>query len=135
MNFQYLDGLDCEFLHSSCELKEIAFNMNKNSTEKSSSNEEESKETETSLEGLTLKPKKAKPVIISIALTEHEEKKLLKILRKYKEAIAWSIENLKRISPSICMHKILLEENEKTFIKHQRRLNPIMKEVVRKKKY
>ena len=31
------------------------------------------------------------------------------------------------------MHKILLEDNEKTFIKHQRRLNPIMKEVVRKK--
>ena len=30
------------------------------------------------------------------------------------------------------MHKILLEENEKTSIEHQRRLNPIMKEVVRK---
>ena len=30
------------------------------------------------------------------------------------------------------MHKILLEENAKTFIGHQRRLNPVMKEVVRK---
>ena len=30
------------------------------------------------------------------------------------------------------MHKILLEENVKTFIEHQRRLNPVMKEVVRK---
>ena len=30
------------------------------------------------------------------------------------------------------MHKILLEENAKTSIEHQRRLNPIMKEVVRK---
>ena len=28
------------------------------------------------------------------------------------------------------MHKILLEDNGKTSIKHQRRLNPIMKEVV-----
>ena len=28
------------------------------------------------------------------------------------------------------MHKILLEENAKTSIEHQRRLNPIMKEVV-----
>ena len=27
------------------------------------------------------------------------------------------------------MHKILLEDNAKTSIKHQRRLNPIMKEV------
>ena len=30
------------------------------------------------------------------------------------------------------MHKILLEENARTSIEHQRRLNPIMKEVVRK---
>ena len=65
-------------------------------------------------------------------MTENEEHKLLKILRKYKEAISWSIEDLKGISPSICMHKILLEDNAKTSIKHQRRLNPIMKDVVRK---
>ena len=30
------------------------------------------------------------------------------------------------------MHKILLEDNAKTSIEHQRRLNPVMKEVVRK---
>ena len=65
-------------------------------------------------------------------MTEAEKQKLLVILRKYKEAIAWSIEDLKGISPSICMHKILLEDNAKTSIEHQRRLNPVMKEVVRK---
>ena len=79
-----------------------------------------------------LQPEKGKPVIISTGLTELEEQKLLEILRKYTEAIAWSIEDLKGISPSICMHKILLEENAKTSIEHQRRLNPVMKEVVRK---
>ena len=79
-----------------------------------------------------LEPEKRKPVIISAALTEAEEQKLLVILRKYKEAIAWSIEDLKGISPSICMHKILLEDKAKTSIKNQRRLNPVMKEVVRK---
>ena len=77
-------------------------------------------------------PEKRKPVIISAALTEPEEQKLLVILRKYKEAIAWSIKDLKGISPSICMHKILLEDNAKTSIEHQRRLNPVIKEVVRK---
>ena len=46
--------------------------------------------------------------------------------------IAWSIEDLKGISPSICMHKIMLEDNAKTSIEHQRRLNPVMKDVVRK---
>ena len=92
-----------------------------------------------SLQGITqtfkvcfLRPEKAKPIIISVALTELEEHKLLEILRKYKEVIAWSIEDLKEISPSICMHKILLEDNAKTFIEHQRRLNLVMKEVIRK---
>ena len=79
-----------------------------------------------------LEPEKRKPVIISDSLTEVEKQKLLVILRKYKEAIAWSIEDLKGINPSICMHKILLEDNAKTSIEHQRRLNPVMKEVVRK---
>ena len=65
-------------------------------------------------------------------MTEAEEQKLLEIMRKYKEAIAWSIEDLKGISPSICMNKILLNDNAKTSIEHQRRLNPVMKEVVRK---
>ena len=56
---------------------------------------------------------------------------MLEILRKYKEAIAWSIEDLKGISPSIGMHKILLEDNAKTSIEHHRRLNPVLKEVLK----
>ena len=71
-------------------------------------------------------------MIISADLTEHKEHKLLEILRKYKETIAWSVEDLKGNSPSICRHKILLEEKAKTSIEHQRRLNLVMKEVVRK---
>ena len=76
--------------------------------------------------------KKSKPVIIVADLIEERELKQIKILRKYREAIAWSVEDLKGISHSICMHKILLEENAKTSIEHERRLNPVMKEVVRK---
>ena len=79
-----------------------------------------------------LELEKAKLVVISAALTELEEQKLLVFSKKYKEEIAWSIEDLKGINPSICMHKILLEDNAKTSIEHQRRLNPVMKEVVRK---
>ena len=72
------------------------------------------------------------PVIISAGLTRPKEQKLLETLKKYKEAIAWSIEDLKGIIPSICVHKILMEENTRTSIEHQRRLNLVMKEVVRK---
>ena len=118
--------------------------LNENSKENSCSKEKKATEQETSTEGLILKefpshlkyaflePEKAKLVIISGALTENEEQKLLKILRKYMEEIAWLVEDLKGISPSICMHKILLEDNAKTSIEHQRRLNPGMKDVVRK---
>ena len=42
------------------------------------------------------------------------------------------MDDLKGISHSICMHKILLEKNAKRSIEHQRRLNPVMKEEVRK---
>ena len=79
-----------------------------------------------------LEVERSKLVIIAADLTKDKEQKLIGILRKYKEAIAWSVEDLKGISPPIFMHKILLEENEKTSIEHQRRLNPIMKEAIKK---
>ena len=90
------------------------------------------KELPNQLKYAFLEPEREKLVIISAALTEYEKQKLLDTLKKYKEAISWSIEDLKGISHSICMHKILLEDNAKTFIEHQRRLNLVMKEVVRK---
>ena len=43
MNFQYLNDLDCEFLNSSFDLKEIVLSLNDNSIEKSSSIEEKAK--------------------------------------------------------------------------------------------
>ena len=144
MNFQYLESFDCEMLPSNLYNKETVSSMNEHNQDDVSSHGQKTTEQETSAEGLILKelpshlkyaflePEKRKPVIISAALTESEEQNLVEILRKYKEAIAWSIEDLKGISPSICMHKILLNDNAKTYIAHQRRLNLVMKEVVRK---
>ncbi|KAL5542872.1 hypothetical protein UlMin_010582 [Ulmus minor] len=72
------------------------------------------------------------PVIISAQLSETQEEQLLKVLRKFKKAIGWTLADIKGISPSFCMHKILLENGSKNSIEAQRRLNPIMKEVVKK---
>ena len=72
------------------------------------------------------------PVIISASLTELEEEKLLRVLRDHKHALGWSLANLKGIRHSMCMHRILLEDGHKPSVEAQRRLNPIMKEVVRK---
>ena len=66
-------------------------------------------------------------MIIAADLTVEKERKVVEILKKHKEAIAWSIEDLKRINPSICMNKILMEENARTYMEHQRRLNPVRK--------
>jgi hypothetical protein len=71
------------------------------------------------------------PVIIASSITDEEEKKLLRVLREHKTAIGWSIADIKGISPSLCMHKILMEDDFKPSVEHQRRLNPNMKEVVR----
>ena len=144
MNFQYLEHLEVEFLNSNFRLKDSVFSIRENSAERSSSYEEEVVEENKSSEGLILKElpehlkyailqlEKGKLVIILVGLTKLEEQKLLETLRKYKEAIAWSIEDLKGINPSVFLHKILLEENARTSIEHHRRLNLVMKELVRK---
>lgn len=72
------------------------------------------------------------PVIISSALSSFQEEKLIRVLREFKSAIGWTIADIKGISPFFCMHKILLEDDSKPSVEHQRRLNPIMKEVVKK---
>ena len=72
------------------------------------------------------------PVIISASLTLVEEENLLRVLRDHKNVIEWSLADLKGIRPSMCMHRILLEDGHKPSIEAQRRLNPTMKEVVRK---
>ncbi|CAL8988377.1 unnamed protein product, partial [Prunus brigantina] len=72
------------------------------------------------------------PVIIASQLGPSDEKKLLRVLKEHKTAIGWSIADIKGISPTLCMHKILLEDNAMPKRDAQRRLNPNMKEVVRK---
>ena len=71
------------------------------------------------------------PMIFAASPTPGEEEKLLRMLREHRTALGWTISDIKGISPSICMHKILMEELYKPSIEPQRRLNPAMKEVVR----
>jgi hypothetical protein len=72
------------------------------------------------------------PAIINANLSSLEEENLLGILRQYKGLIGWPIKDLKGISPTFCLHKILMEDNHKPMVQPQRRLHPVMKEVIRK---
>ncbi|CAN6583278.1 unnamed protein product [Malus baccata var. baccata] len=71
------------------------------------------------------------PVIIAADLNDTDEDKLLRVLRKYQDALGWTLADIKGISPALCMHRIFMEAGTKPTVEAQRHLNPIMKEVVR----
>jgi hypothetical protein len=50
-------------------------------------------------------------IIISSKLNVHQEGKLLQTLKMHKNALGWTITDIKGISSLICIHKIYLEEN------------------------
>ena len=53
----------------------------------------------------------------------------MKALKMHRAAIGYTLDYLKGISPTLCQHKIKLDEGSKPVRDHQRRLNPNMKEV------
>ena len=53
------------------------------------------------------------------------------MLRENREAIGWTMADIKGISPSIVQHQIHLTEDAKSKRDPQCRLNPIMQEAVR----
>lgn len=73
-----------------------------------------------------------RPVIVNTNLGQKETGKLLDVLRKYPTTQRYNISDLKGINPSMCMHRIMLEENSKTPREHQRRMNPIMSDVIKR---
>ena len=72
-------------------------------------------------------------VIIAKNLTAVQEERLLRVLKEHKTAIGWTLADIKGISPTMCMHRILLEDDSKPSREMQRRLNPPMMEVVKAK--
>ncbi|GJT42723.1 hypothetical protein Tco_0951438 [Tanacetum coccineum] len=73
------------------------------------------------------------PVIISSQLSQEKKNKLVSVLKKHKQAFAWKTTKIPGICPSFCKHKIQLLDDKKAVVQKQRRLNPNMQEVVKKK--
>ncbi|GJR89047.1 reverse transcriptase domain-containing protein [Tanacetum coccineum] len=71
------------------------------------------------------------PVIIAKNLKDEDKTALIKVLKSHKHAIAWKISDIKGIDPQFCTHKILMEENAKPVVQHQRRVNPKIHEVIK----
>ena len=57
--------------------------------------------------------------------------KLVTVLEKYQSVIGYSLKDLKETSPSLCTHRISMEQDHKPIREHQRRLNNAMREIVK----
>ena len=53
------------------------------------------------------------PVIVSSQLSKQQEAKLIDVLKRNKTAIGWTLADIKGISSTTCVHRILLEEGAK----------------------
>nr|GEZ09397.1 reverse transcriptase domain-containing protein [Tanacetum cinerariifolium] len=60
------------------------------------------------------------PVIITNDLIVEEKIALITVLKSHKRAIAWKHCDIKGIDPEFCTHKILMEEDFKPAVQHQR---------------
>jgi hypothetical protein len=65
-----------------------------------------------------LGPNSTYPIIVNPSQNKGETGKLLNVLKKYPKAIGYTIEDIKGINPSLCMHSILLEEDYIPSIEH-----------------
>ncbi|GKD62517.1 reverse transcriptase domain-containing protein, partial [Tanacetum coccineum] len=72
------------------------------------------------------------PIIIAKDLKDEEKAALIKVLKSHKQALAWKLSDIKGIKPEFCTHKILMEDDFKPVVQHQRRVNPKIHEVIKK---
>ncbi|GJZ55474.1 reverse transcriptase domain-containing protein [Tanacetum coccineum] len=72
------------------------------------------------------------PIIIAKDLSVEEKAALIKVLKSHKRAIAWKLSDIKGINREFCTHKILMEEDYKPAVQHQRRVNPKIHDVIKK---
>ncbi|GJU41722.1 reverse transcriptase domain-containing protein [Tanacetum coccineum] len=72
------------------------------------------------------------PIIIAKDLSIEEKAALIKVLKSHKRAIAWKLSDIKGINPEFYTHKILMEEDYKPAVQHQRRVNPKIHDVIKK---
>nr|GFB29285.1 reverse transcriptase domain-containing protein [Tanacetum cinerariifolium] len=72
------------------------------------------------------------PIIIVKELGSEEKAALIKVLKSHKRAIAWKLSDIQGINPEFCTHKILMEEDYKPIVQHQRRVNPKVHDVIKK---
>nr|GEY57590.1 reverse transcriptase domain-containing protein [Tanacetum cinerariifolium] len=72
------------------------------------------------------------PVIIAKELGDEEKSALIKVLKSHKRAIAWKLSDIHGINPEFYTHKILMVEEYKPEVQHQRRVNTKIHDIIKK---
>ena len=65
-----------------------------------------------------LSPNSTYPIIVNAELNDEQVDKLLRRVRTHRKIIGYTIDDLKGISPSICIHRIHMEEGFKPSIEN-----------------
>ena len=65
-------------------------------------------------------------------LDKLQQENLIKTLQQHSAAYAWEYTDMKGISPKPCIHHIYIEEKCRPIIQPQRRMNPNLREIVKK---
>lgn len=91
----------------------------------------ELKQLPSSLRYMFLDENNTSPVVVAADLYIEQVQALVKVVRRFKKTIGWTIVDIIGTPPGICTYKIQLEEDCPS-TEHQIRLNPSMQEVVKK---
>nr|GEW76411.1 reverse transcriptase domain-containing protein [Tanacetum cinerariifolium] len=71
------------------------------------------------------------PVIITKDLSVEEKTALITVLKSHKRAIAWKLSDIKGIDPEFYTHKILMKDDFKPAVQHQRKVSPKIHDVIK----
>nr|GEU71335.1 reverse transcriptase domain-containing protein [Tanacetum cinerariifolium] len=70
-------------------------------------------------------------VIITKILSLEEKIALITVFKSHKQAIAWKLSDIKGIDPEFYTYKILIDDDFKPAVQHQRRVNPKIHDVIK----
>jgi len=68
---------------------------------------------------------------ISNNLQSSQEQEVIALLQKYSKAFSWDYTDMQGIHPKTCIHHIYTDDQIKPVRQPQRRMNPMMKEIVK----
>ena len=68
---------------------------------------------------------------ISVDLDFEQHKQLISLLRKHSGEFSWDYKDMPKIHPDTCTHHIYLQENSRLVRQPQRRMNLVVKDIVK----